>query len=127
MIFMVSTRSPVGYWLLTMPLWLVVLVTTSRADFAEAYRIPLPKAAKARAAVTAALFVPAVACFVIATPQPLDFRVSIPIAAGQSIESLTVEVTNSSDEAVAPFFSVATRPAILRAVSDRPQTLSSSD
>jgi hypothetical protein len=56
MIFMVSTRSQDGYWLLTMPLWLVALVTTTRADFAEAYRIPLPKASKARAAVTAALF-----------------------------------------------------------------------
>jgi hypothetical protein len=166
MIFMVSTRSQDGYWLLTMPLWLVALVTTTRADFAEAYRIPLPKADKARAAVTAALFLPAAACFVIAaaTPQPLDFKVSTPIAAGQSITSLTVEVTNSSGDPVTPFFSVATgptisefwkvsagpktlaagetatytllpdaatfkippvEPAILRAVSDRPQTLSS--
>ncbi|BEL08764.1 hypothetical protein Q0Z83_069550 [Actinoplanes sichuanensis] len=109
-IFMVSTRSQDGYWLLTMPLWLVPLVTTTRADFADAFRIDLPK----RKAVTAALFVPAVALFLIAvaTPQPLDFEVRTPVVAGQNLPELTVRVTNSSADPVRPNFSVATGATI---------------
>ncbi|SFE50485.1 hypothetical protein SAMN05421541_10281 [Actinoplanes philippinensis] len=110
MIFMVSTRSQDGYWLLTMPLWLVALVTTTRADFAGAWRVPLPR----REAVTAALFVPAAAMFVVAvaTPQPLEFTVRTPVAAGKNLPELTVEVTNRSDEPVRPSFSVATGATI---------------
>ncbi len=166
MIFMVSTRSQDGYWVLTMPLWLAALVTTSRADFTEAYRIGIVKGRRATAAVTGALFLPAATCFVIAaaTPQPLEFSVTTPVTPGERIESLTVQVTNRSDEPVTPFFSLVTTvtitnfwkvrtgpptleagqsaiytlqpntktylipensPAILRAVSDDPQTLSS--
>ncbi len=108
-IFMVSTRSQDGYWLLTMPLWLVALVTTSRADFAEAYRIPLPALLRSRAA-TAALFLPALACLVVAvvTPQPLTFRVATPVVAGKPISEVTVEVTNRSGDPVSPHFTVAT-------------------
>jgi uncharacterized membrane protein len=110
MIFMVSTRSQDGYWLLTMPLWLVALVTTTRADFAGAWRIKLPR----KELVTAALFVPVAAMFVIAvvTPQPLDFTVRTPVTAGENLPELTVEVTNRSDERVTPHFSVATGATI---------------
>ncbi|GGN33235.1 hypothetical protein FHR83_001673 [Actinoplanes campanulatus] len=109
-IFMVSTRSQDGYWLLTMPLWLVALVTTSRADFADAYQLRLPSSVRARAAVTAALFLPAAACFVIAvaTPQPLTFRVQTPVVAGETLNALTVDVTNRSSAPVTPHFSVVT-------------------
>jgi hypothetical protein len=150
MIFMVSTRSQDGYWLLTMPLWLVALVTTTRADFAGAWQIPLPRrrtapaqgapaegapaqetvaqgapaqrataqgeqaGRRARALVTAALFVPAAAMFLIgvATPQPLGFTVNTPVVAGRNLPELTVEVTNRSDEPVTPHFSVATGATI---------------
>jgi hypothetical protein len=108
MIFMVSTRSQDGYWLLTMPLWLVALVTTTRADFAGAYRFPLSR--KVLTAATAVAFLPAAVCFVVAvaTPQPLRFRVATPVVAGETLGSLTVEVTNRSDDPVTPHFSVAT-------------------
>ncbi|MEU8661450.1 hypothetical protein [Actinoplanes philippinensis] len=123
MIFMVSTRSQDGYWLLTMPLWLVALVTTTRADFAGAWRVPLPR----REAVTAALFVPAAAMFVVAvaTPQPLEFTVRTPVAAGKNLPELTVEVTNRSDEPVRPNFSVATGATIASfwTVEAGPETL----
>jgi uncharacterized membrane protein len=123
MIFMVSTRSQDGYWLLTMPLWLVALVTTTRADFADAWRIRLPR----REAVTAALFVPAAALFLIAvaTPQPLDFEVRTPVVAGTNLPELTVEVTNRSGEPVTPHFSVATGATIASfwRIGSGPETL----
>ena len=172
--FIVSTRSQDGYWVLTMPLWIVALCSTTRDDFAGAYRFRLPRrlAAAARAAratgilATAALFLPALACVVIAaaSPQPLDLRVTTPITPGQTVRTLTVQVTNRSPYAITPHFAVTTdvdiadywtitggpaalpahgtasytlgppenawkapakTPAILRAVSDEPQTLSS--
>ncbi|MDI6102515.1 hypothetical protein QLQ12_28235 [Actinoplanes sp. NEAU-A12] len=108
MIFMVSTRSQDGYWLLTMPLWLVALVTTSRADFAGAYRFPL--SSRVLKAATVAVFLPAAVCFVVAaaTPQPLRFTVTSPVVRGEVLSALTVEVTNRSDEPVTPHFSVVT-------------------
>ena len=124
-IFMVSTRSQDGYWLLTMPLWLVALVTTARADFAGAYRFPLAK--RVTTAVTAALFLPAAVCFVVAaaTPQPLLFRVGTPIVPGESLGALTVDVTNRSDDPVTPHFSVVTGVTIAEfwTVQAGPQTL----
>ncbi|WP_052721115.1 hypothetical protein [Actinoplanes rectilineatus] len=38
-VFWVALRSQDGYWVLTMPLWVVGLCTTSRADFATAYQL----------------------------------------------------------------------------------------
>jgi len=176
LVFMVSTRSQDGYWVLTMPLWIVALCTTTRADFEGAYQFRLPQrlaalvpASRARTVgilATAALFLPVVACVAVAaaTPQPLDMRVTTAIAPSQSVRTLTVEVTNRSSGTVEPHFAVTTdvtiseywkvqsgpvslppngsavytlvprekawkapaeSPAILRAVSDRPQTLSS--
>ncbi|WP_433794457.1 hypothetical protein [Actinoplanes sp. CA-252034] len=109
-IFMVSTRSQDGYWLLTMPLWLAALVTTTRADFAGAFRFEVPRLR----AVTAALFVPTAAMFLVAvaTPQPLDFAVRTPVVAGGNLPELTVEVTNRSGEPVSPHFSVTTGATI---------------
>jgi hypothetical protein len=125
MIFMVSTRSQDGYWLLTMPLWLVALVTTTRADFAGAWRFPPAKPAakagtaqpagkRATALVTAALFVPTAAMFLVAvtSPQPLAFTVGTPVVAGGNLPELTVEVTNRSDDPVTPHFAVATGATI---------------
>ena len=168
LVFMVSTRSQDGYWVLTMPLWIVALLTTARSDFAGAYQVRLPERLGRRALTvgTAALFLPAAACVVVAvaTPQPLDMRVTTAVAPSQSVRELTVEVTNRSSGTVTPYFAVTTdvtiseywkvqsgpgslppngsavytlvprektwkapaeTPAILRAVSDRPQTLSS--
>ncbi|GAA2488844.1 hypothetical protein [Winogradskya humida] len=166
LVFMVSTRSQDGYWVLTMPLWIVALLTTGRDDFADAYRFNFRLPARAARAATVALFLPTVACLAIAiaTPQPLDMTVTTPVTRGQAFKTLTVEVENRSSRAVAPAFAVTTdidiseywkisagpetlaphataaytltpntttwKPpvkgiAILRAVSDRPQTLSS--
>jgi hypothetical protein len=193
LVFIVSTRSQDGYWVLTMPLWIVALCSTSRDDFAGAYRFHLPQrlaaamparggqtadtaataartagtaARTAGAAATAALFLPTLACVVIAaaSPQPLGLRVTTPIGPGQTIRAITVQVTNRSGRPITPHFAVTTdvdiaeywkittgpatlppqgtaayilspqektwkapakTPAFLRAVSDRPQTLSS--
>jgi hypothetical protein len=115
LIFAVSTRSQDGYFLLTMPLWIVGLCTTTVDDFAGAYRFRLPAIGVLRSrgraiglAATVALFVPAVTCVAIAmaTPQPLHLRVTGDVAAGRTIRSLTVEVTNGSSRAVTPHFAV---------------------
>ncbi|BCJ54140.1 hypothetical protein Asp14428_56150 [Actinoplanes sp. NBRC 14428] len=176
LVFMVSTRSQDGYWVLTMPLWIVAVCTTPRSDFAGAFRFRLPE--RIRAALpagslrplgilaTVALFLPTVACVgvAVATRQPLDMYVSAPVSPGQTVRTLTVEVRNRSTGELTPHFAVTTdvtiaefwiiqrgpsvlapstsatytlvppaktwkapkeAPAVLRAVSDRPQTLSS--
>nr|WP_296071258.1 hypothetical protein [uncultured Actinoplanes sp.] len=160
-LFYVALRSQDGYWVLTMPLWVAGLVTTTQADFAGAWRPRVPY----RRWVTAALFVPALACLgiAIASPQPLRMRLTTPVVAGQQVRQLTVDVTNRSSKPVSPHFTVTdgvylgqfwtvssgpasldphatarytlvppqvwkpapTGTALLRAVSDRPQTLSS--
>jgi hypothetical protein len=173
LLFAVSTRSQDGYFLLTMPLWIVGLCTTTTEDFAHAYRLRLPgRLARSKflgartvgALATVALFVPAAVCVVVAmvTPQPLDMRVAADIKPGQTIRALNVEVTNRSSRAITPSFAItdgvditqfwsaaagpatiaphgvavytltppksgwkATDTTFLRAVSDRPQTLSS--
>jgi hypothetical protein len=119
LLFAVSTRSQDGYFLLTMPLWIVGLCTTTGNDFADAYRLRLPDrlarskflGARVRTVgvlTTVALFVPAAVCVVVAmvTPQPLDMRVAADIKPGQTIRSLTVEVTNRSSHAITPSFAV---------------------
>ncbi len=174
LVFMVSTRSQDGYFLLTMPLWIVGLCTTTFADFAGAHRFTVPaslarrvtgtRARTAGVLATVALFVPAAVCVAvaIATPQPLDMRVATALTPGRPVQSLTVQVTNRSSRPVTPHFSVTTEvtiadywpvaagpatlapgataeytltpprttwkpteTAVLRAVSDHPQTLSS--
>ena len=122
LLFAVSTRSQDGYFLLTMPLWIVGLTTTTSADFAGAYRFRLPVGwlrANGRTVgivSTVALFIPAVVCIVIAmaTPQPLDLRVAPGLVPGQTIKSLTVTVTNRSSRPVTPSFSVTTGVDITR-------------
>ncbi len=98
-IFMVSTRSQDGYWLLTMPLWIVALATTSRADFAGAYRTRwrLPRLLAAAAALVVA----------VTTPQPLTMRVANAVVPGHRLTELRVEVTNGSGQPVIPSFSLA--------------------
>ncbi|MFI7602783.1 hypothetical protein [Actinoplanes sp. NPDC049681] len=124
LVFMVANRSQDGYWVLTMPLWIVALVTTSRDDFAGAHRFRLPGrlAGRLRASLptglirtagifgTAALFVPAIACVVVAaaTPQPLELLVTSVISPGQSVENVMVQVTNRSSDPITPHFAVAT-------------------
>jgi hypothetical protein len=167
LVFFVALRSQDGYWVLTMPLWVVGMVSTTRDDFAGAYRIPRLRLG---AAATAALFLPVTACVAVAmvTPQPLDLRVTTPVRGGTAVPQLVVEVTNRSSRPLTPHFTVttgvylgqfwavaagpvtlaagaaatytlvppatagqrvwkpaATDTALLRAVSDRPQTLSS--
>jgi hypothetical protein len=167
LLFAVSTRSQDGYFLLTMPLWIVGLCTTTTEDFTNAYRFRAPGRLARRTAgvlATVALFVPATIGIVIAiaAAQPLNMRVATDITPGQGVRSLTVEVTNRSSRPIAPNFAVttgiditefwhvtagpatipphgdalytltpprstwkATETTFLRAVSDRPQTLSS--
>lgn len=120
LVFMVSTRSQDGYWVLTMPLWIIALCTTTRDEFIGAYRAPLPQRLTAMLPAnrirtvgilaTTALFLPAAACIAIAvaTPQPLEMRVATAISRSQPIRALTVEVTNRSSAAVEPHFAVAT-------------------
>jgi len=167
LLFAVSTRSQDGYFLLTMPLWIVGLCTTTADDFRGAYRFPALRKVRGRTIgvlATVALFIPAAACVIVAVavPQPLAMRVAADVAPGQTVRSLTVEVTNRSSHAITPnfaltagvditqFWSVTVGPGtipahgtalytlippanswtitettFLRAVSDRPQTLSS--
>jgi hypothetical protein len=177
LLFWVSTRSQDGYWLLTMPLWIAGLVTTTRDDFANAYQlrplarltqklVPAARTRIAGIAATTALFLPALICLGIAvlTPQPLTMRVATTPAPSEPVATLTVEVVNRSGAVVEPHFAVTTGvditeywkvtagpnsipagatvtytlaprkdnwktpaigPVFLRAVSDRPQTLSS--
>jgi hypothetical protein len=121
LVFMVSTRSQDGYLVLTMPLWIVGLCTTTLADFAGAYRFRMPDflprlgAIESRARVvgvlaTVALFIPAAVCLAvaIATPQPLVMRVATALKPGHSIQSLAVQVTNRSSRLVTPHFAVTT-------------------
>ncbi|MEV8504327.1 hypothetical protein AB0368_05770 [Actinoplanes sp. NPDC051475] len=124
LVFMVSTRSQDGYWVLTMPLWIVALVTTTRSDFAGAHRFRIPgrlggqsaanlPAGRARIVgvlATAALFLPAVACVAVAvaTPQPLDLRVPSAVSRSQPVRTLTVQVINRSSGSITPHFAVAT-------------------
>ncbi|HEX8344203.1 MAG TPA: hypothetical protein VF657_05600, partial [Actinoplanes sp.] len=127
LLFMVSTRSQDGYFLLTMPLWIVGFGTTTAADFAGAYRFQVPgRLAQVRllrapgrtagTLATIALFVPAAVCVVvaIATPQPLELRVAGNAAPGQAIRSLTVQATNRSSRAITPHFAVTTGVTISR-------------
>lgn len=113
LIFMVSTRSQDGYWVLTMPLWIVALATTSRADFAGAFRIdppwPRPLVRTLATAGTVVLFLPAAALVTIAatTPQPLTMRVASTVVPGQRMTELVIDVTNESGRALVPSFTMA--------------------
>lgn len=113
LLFWLSTRSQDGYWVLTMPLWVAGLVTTSRADFADAYQLRLPTVLRSRTATiaaTTALFLPTAVCVGIAalTPQPLAMHATSGLARGALVRALTVEVTNRSGKPVEPHFAVTT-------------------
>lgn len=127
LVFMVSTRSQDGYFLLTMPLWIVGFGTTTTADFAGAYRLGIldrlarsgSRGLRGRtvgALATVALFVPPALCVVVAVAsrQPLELRVSGDVAAGQVIRSLTVQATNRSSRAITPHFAVTAGVTITR-------------
>jgi hypothetical protein len=106
-LFWVSTRSQDGYWVLTAPLWIVGLCTTARADFAHAFRLPLPRL---RIVATVAWFLPAAACVGVAmsTPQPLTMRLISSIAPDVVVRQLAVEVSNRSSRPVTPHFDATT-------------------
>lgn len=121
--FMVSTRSQDGYFILTMPLWIVGFATTHLADFETAHRLTAPawlrRAGRGQPArrirvvahlATAALFVPAVACAAVATasPPPLALRVRTPVTTGHPIRTLTVTAANRSAHAITPHFQATT-------------------
>lgn len=111
-VFFLSIRSEDTYYVVFAPLWIVTTVTTSRADFAAAREMPLPawlRRPVAFRAATAALFVPTVACLLVAilTPPPLRMQVVSTVATNPGrVDQINVIVHNSSGHAVEPHFAL---------------------
>ncbi|HUL27653.1 MAG TPA: hypothetical protein VLW44_17990 [Streptosporangiaceae bacterium] len=111
------TRSQSGYFFEFAGLWVVSLLTIDYAVFARVHRPrgrqrSLCQGSRARAAVVTALFLPVVACLVIAigTPQPLRLTVTRPTADGR-IGVLTVTATNVSGHDITPHFAMSANSA----------------
>jgi hypothetical protein len=102
------SRSLSGYFTVFVALWVVSLLTIDYGVFVRA-RGPRPlfQGTGARAAVVAALFLPAAVCLAIAagTPQPLRLTVA-PLSPTGRIAALTVTATNTSGGDIAPHFAL---------------------
>jgi len=119
-LFVVSSRSESDYFVVLIPLWLVWAVTADTAAI-EAAR-PLLASLTARwlstpvrrvgAAIGA--LVPALACVAVAvaTPSPLDVRVTAAELTGARLTGLTIVVHNDSGRAIRSSFLVNTRSRI---------------
>ena len=111
-VFLVSIRSEDTYYVVFAPLWIIAAVTTSRADFAGAPEIQRPawlRQPRARRAATIALFVPTLACLVVAvaTPRPLHMQVvSTHTNRAHRLDAIVVDVHNVSGHSVDPHFAL---------------------
>jgi hypothetical protein len=112
-IFYLSTRSQDGYFLLMTPLWLASLATVGPDAFASAWQ---PRGRwlgdrRVRMALVPVMLLPAVACIAIAIASPPPLRMEVlgttVIAADGRISEIEVQVTNTGQSPLRPYFAVS--------------------
>ena len=112
-IFYLATRSQDGYYLMMAPLWLASLATVSPATFAGAWEpsMGVLGSRNVRRSVAAILFVPALACLVIAVSSapPLQMEVlsSRTVEGKSGIAEIDVRVTNTGSTPLRPHYAVS--------------------
>ena len=111
--FWLATRSQDGYYLMMTPLWLAAAVTAPTAEFAGAWqpfgrRLGGATRRPARIAAAVLLLSPALASAALAATgsPPLRLEVAGVRHDARSLSRLTLRVTNTADEALAPHFTL---------------------
>ncbi|MFH8826850.1 hypothetical protein [Streptomyces lincolnensis] len=111
--FYLATRSQDGYFLMMTPLWLAAAVTAPASEFAGAWQprprpLPGPHRRPARIAAAALVLAPALVCAVLAVTgsPPLHTRLTSVRAGKHALSRLTVQVTNTGDDALTPHFTL---------------------
>ncbi|MFG2794974.1 hypothetical protein [Streptomyces sp. NPDC048419] len=113
--FYLAMRSQDGYFLMMTPLWLAAAATVPAAAFATAWQPRLPHLTghRAKAAVTAGLLVPALACVVIAaaSPPPLNMRLSphfVKHGSRVGVTAIEIRIVNTTGTTLEPHFASRT-------------------
>lgn len=119
--FLLAIRSEDAYYVVFAPVWLLVAATTPPAAFATARPVPLPRRLRPRSWLSAVsiggLFVPSLACAVLAAawPSPLDLRIGSSQSAGADrISAVDITAYNSSGHSVSPHFAFVVRAQLGR-------------
>ena len=120
LVFYLSTRSQEDYFDLTVPLWVMAAATVSSVEFDRAWQ-PRPRLLRTRsvrALLVPVLLAPAVLSLfgAVVTPPPLRMRITAmtgsngsgALALTDSLEKLTVQVTNRSGNPLSPHFATST-------------------
>lgn len=114
--FYLATRSQDGYYLLMTPLWLASAVTAPLAEFRDAWQPRLrllsgPYRRRARVAAAVLLVMPALASAAVAATgaPPMSMKITgVRRAVPTVVTRLTIRVTNSSDTALTPHYTLTT-------------------
>jgi hypothetical protein len=113
MIFFLATRSQDGYYLMMTPLWLASLATVSLATFSNGWqpRVGVLRSPPVRVTIAALLFVPAVACIMIAVVSAPPLRMQVlgtgTVEGKSGIAQIDVQVTNTGSTPLRPHFAVS--------------------
>jgi hypothetical protein len=130
-IFYLSVRSQDLYFTTMTPIWIMSLATVSHRDFARAWQFrpsmrlrpgwrawrPISRR-PGQIAVAALVVAPVVWCLIVAirTPAPLDMQIASVVVDKNSrlIDSVKVDVANTSRRTIAPHFSLSNTSSMSR-------------
>ncbi|MEU6574137.1 hypothetical protein [Streptomyces sp. NPDC046805] len=116
--FYLATRSQDGYYLMMTPLWLAAAITAPLSEFQRAWQ-PRPRPLTghrrrpALVATIALLLAPALtsAALAVTGSPPLRMRVTSvrrTAATAKAVSAMTLQVTNATDDALTPHFTLTT-------------------